>query len=55
MNRSWKIGILYDTNLVACYFADNSYSKSWTWEWLTEHKMFWYAKFKTSLTYFILE
>lgn len=50
-----EVSILNDTNLISCYLSDNSDSKSRTWEWLTEYKMFWYSKLKTSLTNLILE
>ncbi len=33
-----EICILYDTNFLSGYFADNTDSKSRSWEWLTEYQ-----------------
>ena len=35
-----SICILNDTNFLSCYFADDTYSKSRSWEWLTEYESF---------------
>ena len=49
------VGILYDTYFVRGYFSDDTDSKSWTWEWLTEYEIIWKAKLKTCFTNLILE
>ena len=50
-----EISVLYDANFISVYLADDTNAKSRTWEWLTEYKMFWYSKLKTSLTNLIFE
>lgn len=49
------IGILYNADFVCIHFTDDTDSKSRTWEWLTENKIFRNAKFKTCFADFVFE
>ena len=49
------VGILNDLDLLGCDLSDDSYSKAWSWEWLTEYQVLWDSKLKAGLADLILE
>ncbi len=49
------IGILHDSDFIGTYFADDTDSKSRSWEWLTEYQMFWKSQFQSGFPHFVLE
>ena len=49
------IGILNDLDLLGCDLSDDSYSKAWAWEWLTEYQVLWDSKLKAGLANLVLE
>ena len=49
------VSILNNSYLLGSYFTDNSNSKTWTWEWLTEYQLFWNSKLQARFTDLVLE
>ena len=49
------IGILNDAYFFCGYFADDTDSESWAWEWLTEYQLFRDSKLQTGLAYLVFE
>ena len=49
------VGILNHFNFLSGYFTDDTNTKTRTWEWLTEYKIFRNSEFKTGFSYFIFE